>query len=110
VTAENELAEARELMLSEMNHRVKNLFAMMGGIPRIAARKHETTKALIDDVGGRVLALGNAHTLVSNQLRTKPLEMHELVETMVARIRGQLKEISEWRDRCLDDRPRHDEQ
>jgi two-component system, chemotaxis family, CheB/CheR fusion protein len=84
VTAENELAEARELMLSEMNHRVKNLFAMIGGILRIAARKHETTKALVDDVEGRVLALGNAHTLASNQLRSKPVEMHELVETMVA--------------------------
>ncbi len=84
VTAENELAEARELMLSEMNHRVKNLFAMIGGILRIAARKHETTKALVDDVEGRVLALGNAHTLASNQRRSKPVEMHELVETMVA--------------------------
>ncbi len=74
VTAENELAEARELMLSEMNHRVKNLFAMIGGVLRIAARKHKTTRGLVDDVEGRALALGNAHTLASNQLRSKPVE------------------------------------
>jgi two-component system, chemotaxis family, CheB/CheR fusion protein len=83
VTAENELAEARELMLSEMNHRVKNLFAMIGGILRIAARNHQTTKALVDDVEGRVLALGNAHTLASNQDRAGPVEMRELVEIMI---------------------------
>ncbi len=84
VTAENQLAETRELMLNEMNHRVKNLFAMIGGILRIAARKHETARSLVEDVEGRVLALGNAHTLASSQHRTKPVEMHELVETMVA--------------------------
>jgi len=84
VTAENELAEARELMISEMNHRVKNLFAMIGGILRIAARKHETTKALVADVEGRVVALGNAHTLASNRNREEPVEMHELVDVMIA--------------------------
>lgn len=84
VTAENELAEARELMISEMNHRVKNLFAMIGGILRIAARKHETTEALVADVEGRVLALGNAHTLASNRNREEPVEMRELVEIMIA--------------------------
>ena len=84
VTAEIELAEARELMLNEMNHRVKNLFAMIGGILRIAARTQKTTKALVSDVEGRVLALGNAHTLASNQNRTDPVEMRELIEVMVA--------------------------
>lgn len=84
VTAENELAEARELMLSEMNHRVKNLFAMIGGILRVAARKHETTKSLVDDVEGRLVALGNAHTLASNQHRKEPVDMQELVKIILA--------------------------
>jgi two-component system CheB/CheR fusion protein len=84
VTAENQLAETRELMLNEMNHRVKNLFAMIGGILRIAVRKHQTAKSLVDDVEGRVLALGNAHTLASDQQRTKPVELRELVDTMIA--------------------------
>lgn len=83
VTAEYELAEARELMLNEMNHRVKNLFAMIGGILRMAARKHETVKGLVDDVEGRILALGSAHSLASNQKRAAAVSIHDLIETIL---------------------------
>ncbi|WP_337270766.1 CheR family methyltransferase [Oryzifoliimicrobium ureilyticus] len=89
VTAENELAEARELMLNEMNHRVKNLFAMIGGILRMAARQHETAKALAQDIEGRILALGNAHSLASNQKRTKAVELSELLDVILAPYRRQ---------------------
>jgi|GEM_PF-4271208 len=84
VTAEYRLAETRELMLNEMNHRVKNLFAMIGGILRMAARKHDTVQSLVADVEGRILALGNAHSLASNQKRTGPVEIAELVKTILA--------------------------
>lgn len=84
VTAEYELAEARELMLNEMNHRVKNLFAMIGGILRMAGRKHETVKSLVQDVEGRILALGNAHSLASNQKRTTSVSIQDLIETILA--------------------------
>lgn len=83
VTAEYELAEARELMLNEMNHRVKNLFAMIGGILRMAARKHDTVRGLVEDVEGRILALGNAHSLASNQKRTSAVRIHDLIETIL---------------------------
>ncbi|MDQ1198553.1 CheR family methyltransferase [Agrobacterium sp. SORGH_AS 787] len=84
VTAEYRLAETRELMLNEMNHRVKNLFAMIGGILRMAGRKHDTVQSLVADVEGRILALGNAHSLASNQKRTGPVEIAELVKTILA--------------------------
>lgn len=83
VTAEYELSEARELMLNEMNHRVKNLFAMIGGILRMAARKHETVGGLVQDVEGRILALGSAHSLASNQKRTSAVRIHDLIETIL---------------------------
>ncbi len=40
VTPEHLLAETRDLMLREMNHRVKNLFAVIAGMVTIAARSH----------------------------------------------------------------------
>lgn len=83
VTAEYELAEARELMLNEMNHRVKNLFAMIGGILRIASRKHDTVRGLVEDVEGRILALGSAHSLASNQKRSSAVSLHDLIETIL---------------------------
>ncbi len=83
VTAEYELAEARDLMLNEMNHRVKNLFAMIGGILRMASRKHETVKGLVEDVEGRILALGSAHSLASNQKRTAAVSIQDLIETIL---------------------------
>ncbi len=89
VTAEHQLVEARELMLNEMSHRVKNLFALIGGILRIAARKHENASALVEDVGGRILALGRAHSLTSDQKRRHATELSELVEIILEPYRRQ---------------------
>ena len=98
VTAENELVEARELMLNEMNHRVKNLFALIGGILRMAARKHETSSALVKDVGGRILALGSAHSLASDQKGRQATELSQLVATILEPYRRQ-------REIVISDRP-----
>ncbi|WJH38856.1 hypothetical protein N7E02_04185 (plasmid) [Aliirhizobium terrae] len=66
---------------------------MIGGILRIAARTHTTAKALVNDVESRVLALGEAHTLASNQHRTKPIELEELIHTILAPHSGSEIEI-----------------
>lgn len=55
---------ARALILSEMDHRVKNLFAMVGGMVRLSRRAHETADALAADLEARVGALARAHQLI----------------------------------------------
>lgn len=93
VTAEVEAAQMRELMLREMNHRVKNLFSIISGMLRLAARSAETPKALVDDVGRRISALARSHDLTLGGHDGTPLE--EVVQATIApHVEGQLVAIS----------------
>ena len=54
----------QELLLKEMDHRVKNLFAIIGGMVTLSARSANTPKELAETVQGRVGALASAHQLI----------------------------------------------
>ncbi|WP_370269195.1 sensor histidine kinase [Nioella sp.] len=56
--------ESRQLLLDELNHRVKNLFALVSGIVSMAARKSETPTEMAAAIRGRVQALARAHSLI----------------------------------------------
>ena len=55
---------SNELLIGELNHRVKNLFAMISGMINLTARNSETPKDMATVLRGRVLALSRAHSLV----------------------------------------------
>ena len=63
VSPEYALAETRDLMLREMNHRVKNLFAIIGGMISAGARTHRDIGVFASDMRDRISALGRAHSL-----------------------------------------------
>ncbi|MET0369519.1 MAG: CheR family methyltransferase [Methylobacterium sp.] len=63
VSPEYALAETRDLMLREMNHRVKNLFAIIGGMISAGARTHKEIGVFASDMRDRISALGRAHSL-----------------------------------------------
>ena len=81
VTAEYTLAETRELMLREMNHRVKNLFAVIGSMIGLAARRFDTVDALAQDMRSRIAALGAAHALAATDRDEDGVDLAELVRT-----------------------------
>jgi two-component system CheB/CheR fusion protein len=56
--------ELRELLLRELDHRVKNLFAVVGGIVTLSARSAATPKDLVKTIQGRLGALASAHVLI----------------------------------------------
>src|SRR5665213_1331346 len=56
--------EQQELLLKEMDHRVKNLFAIVGGMVTLSARSATTPKELAQTVQGRLGALASAHQLI----------------------------------------------
>ena len=64
VTDRKQAEEARELVASEMSHRVKNLFAIASALTSIAARSAATTDEMASDLTQRLTALGRAHDLV----------------------------------------------
>lgn len=65
MTAEYAVAETRGLMLREMNHRVKNLFAVVSGMIAAARRSHTDVVSYSEDLRERIAALGRAHSLAS---------------------------------------------
>ena len=56
--------EQQELLLKEMDHRVKNLFSIVGGMLTLSARSATTPKELAETVRGRLGALASAHLLI----------------------------------------------
>jgi two-component sensor histidine kinase len=56
--------DEQEMLAKEMSHRVKNLFAMIGGMIHISARTSATKEEMAKMLSGRVIALSNAHALV----------------------------------------------
>ena len=65
VTDERTLAQAREMLAREMNHRVKNVFAMMSGLIGMTARHAASPDAMAKGLRARINALARAHDLVS---------------------------------------------
>ena len=77
---EEERAQAQgELMLREMNHRVKNLFAVIGAMVGLAARSHATVGGLEADLRARIGALGRAHDITQNARGRDHVPLADLV-------------------------------
>ncbi|WP_165982143.1 sensor histidine kinase [Dankookia rubra] len=64
VTERKRAERTRELLLRELDHRVKNLFAIVSGLVSYSARGAATPQAMRNALLGRVGALARAHDLV----------------------------------------------
>ncbi|MDR6786690.1 two-component system CheB/CheR fusion protein [Sphingomonas sp. BE138] len=84
VTPEYTLADTRDLMLREMNHRVKNLFAVIAGMITVAARNHQEVRAFAGDLRRRIAALGSAHSLASPAGQPQAIGLAALVDATLA--------------------------
>ena len=58
------LSEARDLLASELSHRIKNIFAVISGLIALRARGKPEVKAFTDDLNAALRALGTAHDYV----------------------------------------------
>ncbi|MCT2559174.1 PAS domain-containing protein [Tsuneonella sp. YG55] len=87
VTAERALLAQRELMIREMNHRVKNLFSVISAMISIAARESRDIDAFAEDLRGRIHALGRSHALTSRiesgMSAGGAIPLRQLVETVI---------------------------
>ncbi|MCJ7420941.1 chemotaxis protein CheB [Sphingomicrobium astaxanthinifaciens] len=83
VTSEAEGIAMRELLLREMNHRVKNLFAVIGGMISLAARSNDSVTDMARTLRERIAALGRAHSL-TNASGIEGSELGELVRAALA--------------------------
>jgi PAS domain S-box-containing protein len=90
ITARRRAQEQQKLLLGEMNHRVKNLFAVTKGVVSLSARSAQTPKDLANKIHGRLDALALAHELilpdVANDGANKPppTDMDTLVQKILS--------------------------
>ncbi len=77
----------QELLLREMDHRVKNLFAVIGGVVSLSARSATSPSEMTKAIQGRLGALSSAHQLVrphrTSAAGLQKTTLGELVQTIV---------------------------
>ncbi len=85
------LAEARDradLLARELNHRVKNLFAVILAIVSMSARDDPTAKPVIERISSRIRALLTAHEVTQGTENQPPASLGNLIETTLAPYRS----------------------
>lgn len=83
ITPEHTLAETRSILLQEMNHRVKNLFAIIASMVTLSARSHTDINTYAQDFRDRIIALGRAHSLSMPSGDRDVISLHKIVKTMI---------------------------
>jgi PAS domain S-box-containing protein len=85
ITERQRSQEQQKLLLGELNHRVKNLFAIMDGVISSSARSAKTPQELTKKIKGRLNALALAHQLVLPDLsrpadaKPRPINLDDLL-------------------------------
>ena len=83
ITPERKVLEERELMIQEMNHRVKNHFAVMAGMISISAREATDVTSFAQDLRRRIEALGRSHALTTDGSRSAGATLKTLIEVVL---------------------------
>ena len=81
------IAEQRDradLLSRELNHRVKNLFAVIQAIVQMSLRSEPDPVAAGRKIGERLQALSTAHNVTQGQLDTPVASLEDLIRTAVA--------------------------
>ncbi len=80
--------DAMETLAREMNHRVKNLFSIVGGMIALTARTADNAIDMARVLQGRLSALDLAHSMVSpaladGRVNTQKLELDDLINRLL---------------------------
>src|SRR5262245_24869184 len=94
ITERRRAQDQQEMLLREMNHRIKNLFNVAISVVDLSARRAESAEALAAAVRDRLSALSRAHALTLAKpsavaaAPAEPTMLHALIQTIVAPYQG----------------------
>ncbi|MGK9237100.1 PAS domain S-box protein [Inquilinus limosus] len=92
ITEQRRARERQAMLLREMNHRVKNLFALASAVVSLSARSSTGGDQLAEAVQGRLHALSRAHELTLADIKhakaDTPASLHALIRTIVSPYEG----------------------
>ena len=88
ITERRRARDEQQLLLREMDHRIKNLFALAGSVVTLSARSAGSPAELAALVRDRLGALARAHALTlsfpSATAAEQPATLHALIKTIVS--------------------------
>jgi PAS domain S-box-containing protein len=90
ITERRRAQEQNELLFREMDHRIRNLFALAGGVVTLSARSADSPKELVSIIRDRLDALARAHALtlpkrLDQSVQTeRPTTLQSLVRTILS--------------------------
>ncbi len=87
--AVGEARDRADLLARELNHRVKNLFAVVLAIVQMSAKDKPEAKPVTDVISERIRALLTAHEVSQGQLDRELASLSTLIETTLAPYRSQ---------------------
>ncbi|MEM7779648.1 MAG: CheR family methyltransferase [Pseudomonadota bacterium] len=73
----------QQLLLEEMSHRIKNLFAVVGGLIQAAPKEHEETERMAHDLLERVVSLGRVYDLARKDASKLGVPLDQLLKSVV---------------------------
>ena len=86
--AVSEARDRADLLARELNHRVKNIFAVILAIVQMSARDKPEAKEVTDSIAQRIRALLTAHEVSQGELDRPVASLRALVETTIAPYRS----------------------
>ncbi len=84
ITANKKMQEMQSLLLREMQHRIKNLFAVAAGVVMLSARDATGTKELAKMVNARLTALSRAQDLTLSGITSNKATLAELARVVLS--------------------------
>ena len=82
------VADRQELVIAELNHRVRNILGLMRGLIARSSDSHVTVEKYAEVLGARVQALARAHDQVTKD-QWGPAPLHALVRTEAVGFMGE---------------------
>jgi PAS domain S-box-containing protein len=88
ITEGRKAQQKQKLLLLEMNHRIKNLFAVASGVVSVSARMADTPRELASAIQSRLAALARAHDLTLQAdpeiARSRVVMLADLIRTILS--------------------------
>ncbi len=75
--------EARDLLSRELTHRIKNIFAVIGGLVSLKAREYPEADGFADDLSQTLQALNRAHSYVTQEQDDAQDTLHGLIDKLM---------------------------
>ncbi|WP_164843921.1 CheR family methyltransferase [Croceicoccus ponticola] len=88
ISSEREALAERDLLLREMNHRIKNLFAVIGAMVGICERDANGVAEFATELKRRIAAMGRAHALTQRRKVDEPVMIGELLDVVLEPTHG----------------------